>query len=214
MKRVYKDTVLVLGCCVAVGLGISTAYVLWIQPTCFPTQYPDILHDPSLMMSTGATPMILPGVDNPNATPADQAMLSDDAEVAGIVVNGRACAFLIAELSRINSHVVNDVLAGTPVTVTFCNKNNCLKAFTSKEHSDPLPLGLGGWHGNGLILRYADKMYAQENGRQVGSHEHSTLPFAGFPVERMTWKEWRAKHTASDVVIGLEGAAPRKSDEP
>ncbi|MCI0376186.1 MAG: DUF3179 domain-containing protein [Gemmataceae bacterium] len=177
-------------------------------------QYPEIKNDPNLMLKMGATPMMLPGIKSPVAVSADEAGLADDAEVAGVRLHGKARAYLIVELSKMDAHVVNDQLGGNPVSVTFCDKNDCLRGFTSEKTTGPLQLGMGGWHGQGLILTYAGTMYAQENGRKISAPEQVLLPLLEFPVERTTWKAWRAKHPATEVVLRLEGALKRTTGAP
>lgn len=56
--------------------------------------------------------------DDPKTVPAAEArFLRDDDEVYGIVVAERARAYAVRMLSY--HHVVNDVMAGTPVAVTY-----------------------------------------------------------------------------------------------
>ncbi len=56
--------------------------------------------------------------DDPRTVPAAEArFLRDDDEVYGIVVAERARAYAVRMLSY--HHVVNDVMAGTPVAVTY-----------------------------------------------------------------------------------------------
>lgn len=56
--------------------------------------------------------------DDPKTVPAAEAgFLLDDEEVYGIVVAERARAYSIRMLAY--HHVVNDVMAGTPVAVTY-----------------------------------------------------------------------------------------------
>jgi len=56
--------------------------------------------------------------DEPRTVPAaDARFLRDDDEVYGIVVAAKARAYSVRMLSY--HHVVNDVMAGTPVAVTY-----------------------------------------------------------------------------------------------
>lgn len=56
--------------------------------------------------------------DEPRTVPAAEArFLRDDDEVYGIVVAAKARAYSVRMLSY--HHVVNDVMAGTPVAVTY-----------------------------------------------------------------------------------------------
>jgi hypothetical protein len=57
-------------------------------------------------------------VDEPATVPADEArFLEDDDEVWGLVVRGKARAYAVTMLSY--HHVVNDVIEGIPVAVTY-----------------------------------------------------------------------------------------------
>ncbi|MCC7139108.1 MAG: DUF3179 domain-containing protein [Planctomycetes bacterium] len=57
-------------------------------------------------------------IDDPRGVPAAQArFLRDDDEVFGVVVAEKARAYAIAMLAY--HHVINDVMAGTPVAVTY-----------------------------------------------------------------------------------------------
>ena len=56
--------------------------------------------------------------DEPAVVPAgDAAFLTDASEVFGVVVKGKARAYAITMLSY--HHVVNDVIEGIPVAVTY-----------------------------------------------------------------------------------------------
>ena len=56
--------------------------------------------------------------DVPAVVPAGEAsFLTDDAEVFGLVVKGKARAYAVTMLSY--HHVVNDVIEGIPVAVTY-----------------------------------------------------------------------------------------------
>ena len=56
--------------------------------------------------------------DDPATVPAREArFLKDDDEVLGLVIRGKARAYAVTMLSY--HHVVNDVIAGIPVAVTY-----------------------------------------------------------------------------------------------
>jgi hypothetical protein len=73
------------------------------------------LHDPSRFF---VDPDLFLAADDPATVPAGKAsFLHDDDEVFGIVVRGHARAYPITMLSY--HHVVNDVIEGIPVAVTY-----------------------------------------------------------------------------------------------
>ncbi|MFN0052945.1 MAG: DUF3179 domain-containing (seleno)protein [Planctomycetales bacterium] len=155
----------------------------------------------SLDMSvhTMSTPFILPGVQQPNVEPPEVAQLADDDEVIGISANGQDRAYLIRRMSSTRSHVVNDMFGDQPVTVTYCNRTDCIRVLTDAAQGEPLKIELGGWIKGKLALLIASDFLPQD------SHK---VPFQDLPFQRMTWKEWYASHPQTDVYTGRPAPEP------
>jgi Protein of unknown function (DUF3179) len=151
-----------------------------------------------------ATPMITRGLRTPPTQSAAAAKLADEAKVIGVVVNGKARAYSVKAMSSMPTHVVNDLIDDAPVTVTYCDQTDCVRAFTSEKVGSPLDLQVGGFHDE-LLLYDGKRFYRQENGQ---SENDSTvhIPYLSLPVERMTWGEWKKAHPDTNVFVGEEGS--------
>src|SRR5262249_40673622 len=68
-----------------------------------------------------------PGIDRPPIVAAGDAGLNDNEEVIGVDVRGKARAYRLSALLDRQHHVVNDLIDGVPVTVTYCDLSNCLR---------------------------------------------------------------------------------------
>lgn len=163
--------------------------------------------------------MLAPGISNPPIVPAEKATLAPEQPIVGVVVRGKARAYSLAALSHLTRHVVNDVLDGVPVTVTYCDLHDCLRTYTAEPGDAALPITQIGRSTDGLMLGYQGKSYAQASGKPL----HSTgppLPFPALPAERMSWGEWRQKYPTTGVYQGPEtptsaedrSAVPRRSE--
>ena len=131
-----------------------------------------------------------PGLEMPPTVPADTAQLADDAPVAGVVVNGRPRAYSLQSMSQPQYHVLNDVLAGRAVSVTYCDRTDCLRAFSAPSPR-PLPVWLEGWSGDEMLISLDSQVFSQNE-----------APLAAWEVEHTTWSQWRAGHPDTDVFVG------------
>src|SRR5579875_3244686 len=61
------------------------------------------------------------GIRTPPALPADRADLKPEDEVLGVEMGGHARAYRLKGMLGRSDHIVNDVLGGKPVSVTFCD---------------------------------------------------------------------------------------------
>src|SRR5438105_7303951 len=140
-ERGLGGTLLVLLGSAAAAVVLCYGYVFHVEPwlnEVIPEAPPG---DPDLM----STPFIVPGIDRPAAVPADEADLDANTEVIGVVVGGKARAYVLAALRGPMHHVVNDVLGADPVTVTYSDRADCVRVFTGPAAGRPLDFGLGGW---------------------------------------------------------------------
>jgi Protein of unknown function (DUF3179) len=148
-----------------------------------------------------STPFMFPGMVDPTFESADKTELADDAEVIGIVVGDVARAYHVTALSSPATHVVNDVLGGRPVTVTYCDRADCARVLTRDGQKKALGIGLGGW--------MRGKMSLQINGKLI-PQDDLMVDYSDFPFERMTWKEWKAAHPTTVV---FTNRPPSEDDE-
>ncbi len=152
-----------------------------------------------------ATPMVMRGLRTPATQSAAAAKLADEAKVIGVVVNGKARAYSVKAMSTMLTHVVNDLIGDAPVTVTYCDQTDCVRAFTSEKVGTPLELHLGGFRDE-LLLYDGKTFYRQEDGQAINMDSNAHIPYPSLPVERMTWGEWKKAHPDTDVFVGQEGS--------
>jgi hypothetical protein len=151
---------------------------------------------------TGATPMVLPGLRLPPVETAELARVNSDEEVIGISVGGLHRAYLDSAMSTFRTHVINDLIGGVAVTVTFCDGTGCARAFTSKGAVEPLAVQLGGWSGEQMLLMIDGRMIPQNS---------DDIPLDEIAVERTTWRDWKSSHPDTDVFTGR--AVPARERE-
>jgi hypothetical protein len=100
------------------------------------------------------------------------------------------------------SHVINDVVANVPVTVTYCDKTDCARVFTDESRGQPLEIDLGGFD-RGMLLRFDGDFYRQQEGVTIRPNADDRFPFPTLPFERMTWLVWKKRHPNSRVFKGV-----------
>jgi Protein of unknown function (DUF3179) len=159
------------------------------------------------------------GVIRPPTCEAAKAGLKDDAEVLGIEVNGVARAYRLAALCDINRHIVNDNVNGVPVSVLYCDLNDCARAYTGPASPNPLPIRQAGMKFGDMILKVGDVFYQHSTGQALGGtgfpdapdRSLPPLPFSPTAVTRSTWREWKQQHPQTDVYLGAGGKDPRRT---
>jgi hypothetical protein len=154
-------------------------------------------YDPTAML-TDSTPFMAPGVDRPAAISADEATVPDDAEVIGVTADGQSRAYLVSALSGMTTHITNDLLGDVPVSVTYCDRTDFARAFTSSEPGQLVNLSLQGWVDGEMSLLVNNQGYR---------HSGTDIPLEDYPFERMTWGEWKRKHADTTLVVRVQPAA-------
>lgn len=134
-------------------------------------------------------------VDSPGVAPA--------AVVIGVSFAGKHRAYPVAAMSDSISHVINDNVGGQPLTVVYCDRTNCARAFTARDRKSPLELAVGGWLNEGgvsdLLLRNGKYRYLLKTREGYGP-DAPPFPFEEVQVELTSWGEWRAAHPDSELV--------------
>jgi hypothetical protein len=130
--------------------------------------------------------------------------LDDNAPIIGVFAGGEHRAYPLGALMRPDSHVVNDLLGRKPVTVTFCDIDDCVQVFTDPDKNLPLDIAVGGSnrlrHGK-LLLRIGDRLYWQDT-KQPLKGDAAPFPYAQVDYVRTTWGKWREAHPDSDLYFG------------
>src|SRR5262245_51462713 len=210
-RSFWPKVILLAGASLA-ALAVAIALVIggdWFQP-----------HSPSSSLRTPpsvasfSTPFVMPGLQRPPAQPAGTVNLPDDAEVLGVSAGGRHRAYLVAALSGISSHVVNDLLGDVPVTVTCCDRTQYARVFTAEGRTSPLNVDLGGLFEGKKLIKVGDVFYPQQSGEQSGGKANAPFPYPDYPFLRTTWKQWKEAHPETDIYVGaLPGGKESKPDD-
>ena len=137
--------------------------------------------------------------------PAAKARLRDTAEVIGVAVQGGTRAYLVRAFGPIERRIVNDVIAGVPVTVSHCQETDRSQVFQGKSGAEALDVTFGGYQGDadhgGMLLRVGKWRYRQDTG--LGQEADAPVfPYARGKYERTTWKRWRDANPGTDVYAG------------
>ena len=138
-----------------------------------------------------------PSDTSPRLLAADAVLLPDTAEVLGISTNGVSRAYLVVGMWEMRNHVVHDNLAGQPITITYCDVNDCAYAYQRKD-IPPKDFHVGGWDGQDMLLLIQGKHYA-----------HPKVPLPAHPIKRTTWGEWKALHPDTKIYLGSNPGQPK-----
>lgn len=124
--------------------------------------------------------------------------------LVGVVVGQEPRAYLLYAMRGMSSHVVNDLIADTPVSVTYCDKADCARVFTSERSGEPLDLWLGGWMKQQMAVWLNERMYVQKS---------SEIPLDDLPFERTTWGDWKTRHSSTLVFTGKQGTTSAQGQQ-
>jgi hypothetical protein len=163
----------------------------------------DELNRPPIYDGPLGSPFLAPGVREPDVVAGDCADLPDDEPVIGVDLGSRSRAYVVAAMAPMANHVVNDVLADHPLTVTYCNKTGCVHAFTGIRDG-PLDVWVGGFMDQ-MMLRFDGRFFWQNTGKFVDPAAAATEggpPLVTVPHTLTTWGAWRKEHPQSDVYLG------------
>ena len=137
-----------------------------------------------------------PSDTSPRLLAADAVLLPAPADVLGISTNGVSRAYLVVGMWEPHNHVVHDNLAGQPITITYCDVNDCAYAYQRKDIA-PKDFHVSGWDGQDMLLLIQGKHYA-----------HPKVPLPAHPIKRTTWGEWKALHPDTKIYLGSYSGKP------
>lgn len=144
-------------------------------------------------------------------TPATRPVLSmpvpplpieDDTPVIGVTLGQQYRAYPLADLWWPDRHVLNDQVGEVPLSVTFCNLSNCVRAFTADTRGQTLDLASGGRHpdkARQMVLLVGGRKFEQETGEPLDGDTRRPFPYRGVAAVRTTWGRWRADHPKTEL---------------
>jgi len=144
---------------------------------------------------------IYPGIRTPPTVPPAEARLEDGERVIGVSAGGRHRAYVVQALSGgAKVHIIDDILAGMPLCVTFCDLRQCARVFAGKAGDAPPDVAQGGLYKGRMVLTTAGHEYLQDRGEALGAAA-APFPYGAHPYEMTTWGEWWRAHPDTDVYV-------------
>ena len=222
---------------ILIGIGVLALVVSALifalfangQPEAAPTDEPILIPPPPVVDPETISNLLprdsIPAIDDPQYAPAAEAddFMDADEMVIGVVINGDARAYPIPILS--SHEIVNDVIGGWPVAVTWCPLCYTALVFSRQVEGlpEPLTFGVSGkLLDNTLVMydRQTESLWSQLYGAAIdGSLADSRLSF--FPSTLTEWQAWREQHpdtlvlskplTCSQFNCGTYATNPRGS---
>jgi hypothetical protein len=123
-------------------------------------------------------------------------------EVIGVVVNGQPRAYLLEAMRPLNECVVNDVVAGQPISIIHAEEMGVIRVLvprefrkirTSTTEAEPVDLKIVG-----TIEGY---LYLSGDGKEF-FYDDMQIPLVDYPFSRCTWRVWRRAYPNSDLYSG------------
>jgi hypothetical protein len=143
------------------------------------------------------------GVVRPTTLAAGASGMRDDEEVIGVVIDGKARAYRLDAFRDRTRHLVNDLVGGVPVAVTYCDLTNCVRVYTDPRASAPMEIEVAGLTDGEMVMKLGGVLYFQKSGKPLKPGDSpTTIPFALLSPTRTTWKEWTHLHPETDVYVG------------
>ncbi len=152
--------------------------------------------------SGGPPPDGIPAIDRPSfATPVDAARwIAAKEPVLALEIKGDARAYPLQILMW--HEIVNDVVGGVPVAITFCPLCNSGIVFKRVVDGAILDFGTSGkLYKSDLVMydRQSHSLWAQIEGRAiVGARAGARLTL--IPANTLSFEDWRAMHPAGKVL--------------
>ncbi len=152
---------------------------------------PAPLIDPDDLLSGGPPPDGIPAIDEPKFVRASTAaFLEDDEPVLAIEVEGEARAYPIQIMTW--HEIVNDTIAGRPVTVSYCPLCNSAIAYDRRLGDRVLDFGTSGMlYQSALVMydRQTESLWSHFTGEAViGTLIGEELDL--IPMSTVSWSDW------------------------
>jgi hypothetical protein len=144
----------------------------------------------------------IPALTNPRVVTAEEgdAFMQPDHLVLGVVMNGEARAYPHNILWW--HEIVNDVLGGVPVVVTYCPLTGSGIVFDPMVGGRHLNFGTSGLlFDNNLVMfdRATDSLWSQMKTEAICGELTRTRPGL-YPVVQSTWEAWKGLHPETTIV--------------
>ena len=157
----------------------------------------------------------IPSIDDPTfLAPTDAGWLADRAPVAAVELDGDARAYPLQIMTQ--HEIVNDVIAGRPVAVTYCPLCNSAIAFDRRVGQRVLQFGVSGkLYLSDLVMydRQTQSLWTQMTGEAIqGPLLGATLD--PIPAQILSFAQWRAEHPSGKVLSRDTGTSSEYQTNP
>lgn len=157
----------------------------------------------------------IPSIDNPKFADAnDVDFIKETDLVIGLDVNGDTRAYPLSIL--VWHEIVNDVVGGMPVAVTYCPLCFTNQVFERTIYGDAVEFGTSGKLYNSNLVMYdrlTESLWSQALGFAItGELTGKTLEKVPFDV--MKWKDWKNIHPDTKVLTRDTGHSRAYSVDP
>ncbi len=136
---------------------------------------------------------------------ADAGYLDETDRVLGINIRGRARAYPIRILNH--HEIVNDVVGGEMIAVTWCPLCGSGVAFAAEVAGRALEFGVSGLLYNSDVLMYdhqTESLWSQIMKTAV-TGEMKGAKLTAISLRHTTWHDWRSRHPDTDVLSERTG---------
>jgi hypothetical protein len=165
---------------------------------------PAPLVDPAEIISGGPPPDGIPPIDEPRFLEAgDVGFLDDDEPVLALRLGDDARAYPVQIM--IWHEIVNDVVGGVPVTVSYCPLCNSAVAYDRRVGKRLLDFGTSGrLYQSALVMydRQTESLWSHFTGQAIAGILTGTK-LELFPLATVSWADWREANP-DGVVLSQE----------
>ena len=166
------------------------------------TDFTKISVEPSSIRSGGPPKDGIPSIDAPQFVPVSEASdLADVEPVIGLEIDGDARAYPLRVLTW--HEIVNDVVGGVPVIVTYCPLCNAAIVFKRTVNGEPVEFGTTGKLRHSDMVMYdraTESWWQQFTGEAIaGERLGERLPLVASRLE--SWAQFRARHPNGRVLV-------------
>jgi hypothetical protein len=160
------------------------------------------LVDPSKIVSGGPPKDGIPSIDNPkyvSVAEADQ-WIQDNELVLAIVYKGVKRVYPLQIM--VWHEIVNDVIAGDPVLITYCPLCGSGIAYERLINDEAVEFGTSGKLYNSNLVMYdrkTDSYWTQIDGLAVVGELTGTR-LKAISIDTVVWRDWKVAHPDSEVL--------------
>lgn len=140
-----------------------------------------------------AAPKVIPGISNPALFSADDVTLPEETLIVGIIVDGKARAYVCEAMMPVASCVVNDVIEKTPVTVTFHGPTKGVRVLAGESSGPALSVGVQSSTDETLTISIDGISHAQSD---------EAIALKSVDHVQTEWIAWKTEHPETMVFLG------------